>query len=341
MAEKMIRVGILGASGYTGLELLRILLRHPNVEIAALTTRSDERPHLSSVHPQLANRLDLHLENYSSDEIAERVDLAFCCLPHAASAEMIAKLLKLKIRVVDFSADYRLDEVETFEHWYRTKHPDPARLGNVPYGLPELNGALIPSTEVVANPGCFPTSAILAMAPLLHNKIVDASDIIVDSKTGVSGAGRTPKLGFHYPECNESIAAYNVGMHRHSPEMKQVLSKIAGEPVGLVFTPHLVPMDRGILTTAYSNQIVDKSLDQIYEIFENYYSDKPFVRISRDLPKTKNVSGTNFCDLAIRQVNQKIVVISCIDNLIKGASGMAVQNFNLMFGFDETTALIV
>lgn len=337
----MVRVGILGATGYTALELIKILLRHPEVEIAALTTRQEDRPHVASIHRQLAGRLDLTLENSPVQEIAERVDCVFCCLPHAASAAVIAEYLAAGVRVVDFSADYRLNDAETYAQWYGGEHPDAERVGMVPYGLPELFRSEIKSAALVANPGCFPTSAILALAPLVKAGKVQTRDIIIDSKTGVSGGGRTPKLPFHFPECNESVMAYNLGKHRHMPEIDQILSRAYGQPAEVIFTPHLIPMDRGILSTVYASPVAPIDRDEVMRCLGEFYQDEPFVRVVDQLPTTKDTLGTNYCDLSAECVRGRIVVISCIDNLIKGASGAAVQNFNLMFELDETTALLV
>ena len=333
------RVAILGASGYTGLELARLLLRHPGAEITALGTRSDDCPHVSEVHPALTGQLDLQLEALSAAQLAERADAVFCCLPHAASAEAVAGLLAEGLKVVDLSADYRLRDVAVYEEWYKVTHPDPGRLATAVYGLPELYREQIKQAELVANPGCYPTSAILALYPLLKAEVISGTGIIVDSKSGVSGAGRPPKPAFHYPECNESFSAYGVGTHRHMPEIDQFLSEAAGSEVEVIFTPHLVPMDRGILSTSYApvQQGVDTA--KLLEVLRDFYRDEPFVDVIDALPATKHVAYTNRCHVSARVVRGRAVVVSAIDNLVKGASGAAVQNFNLMFGFDETAGL--
>lgn len=335
----MIRAGVMGATGYTGLELLKLLLRHPQVELVALTSRQEGEPKIADVHPQLRGRTDLRLENLPAAELASKCDCVFSCLPHGASAEAVGEVLRAGGRVVDFSADYRLNDADIYEHWYETVHPDPDRLAATPYGLPEWFGDAIREAPLVANPGCYPTSAILALAPLLRANAVSSQDIIIDSKSGVSGAGRTPKLTTHFPECNENFSAYNVGRHRHTPEIQQVLSTLAETPVELIFTPHLVPMDRGILTTAYARRNDDRGEADLLEILQEAYARCPFVRVSEHLPATKNTSHTNYCDLSLRVVGERVVVLSCIDNLIKGASGAAVQNMNLMFGLPETLGL--
>lgn len=335
----MTRVGILGATGYTALELIKLLLRHPEVEISVLTSRQDGRPKLASIHPQLTGRLDARLENLGPTEVLDRADFVFSCLPHAASAEIVASLVDRGMPVVDFSADYRLTDTDTYAHWYGCQHPDPDRVGRVAYGLPEWFREGIVGTSLVANPGCYPTSAILALAPLLQRGVISPDDIIVDSKSGVSGAGRTPKLTTHFPECNESIAAYGVGQHRHTPEIEQVLTSATQKETSVIFTPHLVPMDRGILTTAYARPTVAVTEEDLLELFRECYRDQPFVRVVEHLPATKHTTGTNYCDITVRLVRGHVLVFSCLDNLIKGAAGAAVQNFNLMLGFPETTAL--
>lgn len=335
-----VRVAILGASGYTGFELIQLLLRHPEVEISALTTRSDDAPHVSQVHPALAGRLDLRLENLTIAQVAERADCVFGCLPHAASAEVIAELLETETKVVDFSADYRLNDRGVYEHWYKVSHPDAGRLGKVPYGLPELYREQIRDAQLVANPGCYPTSAILALAPLLKSGLIAADGIVIDSKSGVTGAGRNPKQAFHFPECNESLMAYGVGAHRHMPEIDQVLGEAAQSALEVIFTPHLVPMDRGILSSSYALPQGDCTEAKLNEALREFYRDEPFVEVVATPPATKHVAGTNRCHVAARLVRGRVIVVSVIDNLIKGASGAAVQNFNLMHGFDETTALL-
>ena len=335
----MIRVAILGGSGYSAFELIKILLRHPDAQITALTTRKTEYRHVGEVSPALAGRLDLRLENLSPAQIADRADCVFCCLPHGASANTVTELLPLGKKIIDLSADYRLNDAAEYKTWYGVEHGDPERLGHVAYGLPELYRDRIQSAQLVANPGCYPTSAVLALAPLLDAGVISTEGIIVDSKSGVSGAGREPKPHLHFPECNESVSAYGVGTHRHMPEIDQVLSDVAARAVRVVFTPHLIPMDRGILTTCYAEPTDEFDDQTLLGIVRDFYKDEPFVRVSESLPSTKHVSDTNFCDIAVRNVRGRVVVLSAIDNLVKGASGAAVQNFNLMHSLPETTAL--
>jgi N-acetyl-gamma-glutamyl-phosphate reductase len=282
----------------------------------------------------------LRLQPADVDAIAEQAEVVFSCLPHAASAEVVKPLVDRGLRVVDFSADYRLDDLQVYQQWYGVEHPDPDRVGKVVYGLPELHRSRLAEAELVANPGCFPTSAILPLAPLLAARLIEPAGLIIDSKTGVSGGGRTPKLPFHFPECNESLAAYGVGQHRHTPEIDQYLSQAAGADVEVLFTPHLAPMDRGILSTCYATPRGEAGAGAMLDALRDYYDDHPFVRVVDHLPATKHVSGTNYCDITVRLARGRAILISCLDNLLKGASGAAVQNFNLMCQLPETTALL-
>jgi N-acetyl-gamma-glutamyl-phosphate reductase len=335
----MIRVAILGATGYSALELIKILLRHPEVEITAVTSRQEGNPPLAMVHPWLNGRLDLRLEDLAPEAVTARADCIFGCLPHGVTAALVPRLLAGKSRVIDLSADYRLRDPLVYAEWYNQKHADPENLATAVYGLPELFRRQIVPARLIANPGCYPTSAILALAPLLKTGLIASEGIIIDSKSGVSGAGRTPKLTTHYPECNESVSAYNVGRHRHTPEIEQVLSTAAEQSVQVIFTPHLIPMDRGILTTTYSQPKTPVSEEKVLDTLREFYAEEPFVRVVDHLPGTKDSAGSNFCDVTARVVRDRILTISCLDNLIKGAAGAAVQNMNLMFGLAETTAL--
>jgi N-acetyl-gamma-glutamyl-phosphate reductase len=336
----MIRVGIVGATGYTALELLKILARHPQVSVTKITSRDTACPALADVHPGLRDRFDLQFCELEIESFCEAVDLAFCCLPHAASAKIVAELLKHDIKVVDFSADYRLNDVASFEQWYGVTHPDPRRVGSVVYGVPEFFRTEIANAQLVANPGCFPSSALLPLMPLMEQGLLSTDTIIVDSKTGISGAGRKTNLKFHYPECNESIAAYGVGTHRHMPEIDQIILRKTSANANVIFTPHLTPMDRGILSTIYARPVENATAADINKCLEAYYRNEPFVRITDQPPKTKDVANTNFCDVHAAECRGSIVILSVLDNLIKGASGAAVQNMNVMCGFEETTALV-
>jgi N-acetyl-gamma-glutamyl-phosphate reductase len=295
---------------------------------------------VAEVHPQLAGRLDLRLENFTPKEVAARSDLVFCCLPHGAAALATPDLLAGGAKVIDFSADYRLNDPTTFRQWYHEDHHDPQRLGKVVYGLPEWFREEIRYADLVANPGCYPTSAILPLAPFLGKELIEPQDIIVDSKSGASGAGRTPKLSFHFPECNESISAYGIGTHRHTPEIEQILGRITGREPQVIFTPHLVSMDRGILSVIYCRPTQNLDQPAAMQVLREAYKGEPFVRVVDHLPATKHTAFTNFCDITARIVRGRLLLISAEDNLIKGASGAAVQNFNVMYGFPETTALL-
>lgn len=336
----MIRVAILGATGYTARELLLLLLRHPEAEVTALGSRSEELPHVAEVHPVLRDRLDLRLENLSPAQIAQRADCVFGCLPHGASAAVISELLAAGSRVIDFSADYRLNDPAVYHRWYQVEHPDPARLGTTVYGLPELYREQIRNAQLVANPGCYPTAAILALAPLLKQDLISPRGIVIDAKSGITGAGRSPKPHLHFPECNESISPYSVGQHRHTPEIDQILSTWTNKETNVVFTPHLIPMDRGELITAYADVAARTTTGDLLEALRGFYRQEAFVRVVDSLPGTKNVANTNYCDITARVIGTKVVVISVIDNLVKGASGAAVQNFNVVYGLPETTALL-
>src|SRR5262245_51138446 len=337
----MTKVAILGGSGYTAAELIKILLRHPHVEIVAVTSRQHDTPLVAELHPELTGRIALRCEPFDADGLrAKGVECAFGCLPHWASMQTLPALLESGMRVVDLSADYRLRDPNVYAQWYGESHADLAHLAQAVYGLPEIYGDEIPTAQLVANPGCYPQTAILGLAPLVAGKYVELKNIIVDSKSGISGAGRTLKLTTHFPECNESVAAYNVGHHRHTPEIEQALSDVASEPVEVVFTPHLIPMDRGIFTTIYATPRTPLNERDLLEMYRGYYREAPFVRVRESLPATKDTWGTNFMDIAVRVVRGKVVVVACEDNVVRGASGLAVQNFNRMFGYDERTALM-
>jgi N-acetyl-gamma-glutamyl-phosphate reductase len=334
-----VKVAVLGGSGYTAVELLKILLRHPGAEISAVTSRQDE--HIADLHPSLFGRLDLRCSPFDADALkAKGVQAAFGCLPHGTSMESIPPLLERGIRVIDLSADYRLRDPNVYREWYKETHHDTANLAHAVYGLPEVYGKAIDRAKLVANPGCYPQTAILGLAPLVANKLIELSGIVIDSKSGVSGAGRTPKLNFHFPECNESVSAYAVGSHRHTPEIEQALRDIAGAPVSVIFTPHLMPMDRGMLSTIYATPARPVSESELLELYQAYFADKPFVRVRTNPPATKDTAHTNFLDVCVKCVRGKVLVLAAEDNLVRGASGVAVQNFNRMFGFDERTGLL-
>jgi N-acetyl-gamma-glutamyl-phosphate reductase len=337
----MTKIAILGGSGYTALELLRIFLRHPHAEVAAVTSRAEETPWVADVHPSLTGRIQLRCEPFHADALVKKgVECAFGCLPHGVSMSTLPVVLERGIRVIDLSADYRLRDPNVYAQWYGESHNDLAHLAQAVYGLPEIYGDEIADAQLIANPGCYPQSAILGLAPLVAGKNIDLKNIIVDSKSGVSGAGRTPKVPYLFAECNESVSAYGVGSHRHTPEIEQALTDVAGEQVEVIFTPHLIPMDRGIFTTIYATPVRDLSQDQLLDLYRTYYEKSPFVRVVSHLPATKYTTGTNFLDITLRVVRGRIVILVCEDNLVRGASGVAVQNFNRMFGYEETAGLL-
>ena len=334
-------VAVHGATGYAARELLTILLRHPGAEVVALTTRRDDRPHVAEVHPALLGRLDLRCENLAPRQLAERAEVVFLCTPHGASMAVVPDLLEAGAKVIDLSADYRLDDPAVYREWYKLDHNDADRLPGTVYGLPELFRDRIPGARLVANPGCYTSAAIMALAPLLAGGFVEPTGIVVDAKSGASGAGRSPKPGTLFCEVNESFAPYACGDHRHQPEMEQVLSGVAGAGVELLFTPHLVPMDRGILAACYATPARPLAegggaAAELREAVRAFYAGSPFVRVRDGLPRTGAVSGTNFCDLAVRVARGKVVAFAALDNLVKGAAGAAVQNFNLLTGRPET-----
>lgn len=339
----MLNVAIVGASGYTGLELIRILHCHPEVAITCLTSELSAGKRISDVFPTLRGRCDVVLENLEPVRVAEKADIVFTALPHKAAMEVVPTFLKLGKKVIDLSADYRLSDPAVYGEWYEP-HLNPANLKKAVYGLPEIRRNKIKSAKLVANPGCYPTSIVLGLAPLLRKGLLDVSSIIADSASGVTGAGRSAKVESLYCEVNEGYKAYGVGgVHRHTPEIEQELSLIAGEQLKITFTPHLVPMDRGILSTIYGTPNKSVTNEVLAKLYREFYDGEPFVRVltNGNLPSTAFVRGSNFCDIAplVDGRTGRIIVVSAIDNLVKGASGQAVQNMNLVCGFPETMGL--
>lgn len=340
----MLKVAVVGATGYTGRELLKILSRHPYARPVYLTSESSAGMRIDQVYPELRGRVELTLHKLEENEPLAECDFIFCALPHGLSMETVPRLLSTGKKVVDLSGDFRLKDREQYPKWYGYDHRVPDLLEKSVYGLPEYHREKIREAALVANPGCYPTSILLPLMPLLKEKLVAPTDVIIDSKSGVSGAGRSPKLPFHFPECTENFKAYKVAGHQHTPEIEQELSGVAGEKITVTFTPHLVPMVRGILSTIYLrvNAGVDEA--KLWDVYEGYYGREPFVRLlkSPELPETRFVAESNFCDISFRLDKRtgRLVVISAIDNLVKGASGQAVQNMNIMMGFDETTGLL-
>ncbi len=339
----MIKAAVLGATGYTGIELIRLINAHPDVSLALATSESHDGKIISDVHPQFYGQTDLILKKMEPDKMPSTIEVIFCALPHGSSAEAGAALHQKGFRVIDLSADFRLKKPEAYSQWYNQDHLHPELLQRSVYGLPELYKEQVKNAGLIANPGCYPTGIILALAPLLKNKLVDLNSIIIDAKSGVSGAGRVPKQPFHFPECTENFKAYRVASHQHTPEIEQELCRLAESELKVTFTPHLVPMIRGILSTIYLKLIKEKGETELSKLYIDFYADSPFVRILKPpaLPETRFVRGSNYCDLALRLDSRtgQLIIISAIDNLVKGAAGQAVQNMNLMFGFSETAGL--
>ncbi|MBI4180877.1 MAG: N-acetyl-gamma-glutamyl-phosphate reductase [Chloroflexi bacterium] len=335
------RVGIINVTGYAGVELARLLYRHPQVELTSVTGRSTTGQKLDTVFPHLAS-LDLTIES----ELGE-VDLAFSAMPQKESSKEIIPLVKGGIKVVDISADFRLKDATQYPTWYGFTHPAPELLKQAVFGLPELYRSQIAAAQLVANPGCYPTGAILALAPAIKAGLIEP-DIIIDSKSGISGAGRTLSLHVHYAEANEDVTAYGLEGHRHLPEITQELNLLAPQqPLKVVFIPHLIPMTRGILTTAYatlaSGKVAagKKGKEELMELYLDFYRDKPFARVVAASPHTKHTWGNNMCHIypTIDPGGEKLIAISALDNLVKGAAGQAIQNMNLMLSFPETMGL--
>ena len=335
------KVGIINVTGYAGVELARLLYQHPEVELTSVTGRSAAGQKLGTVFPHLAN-IDLTIEA----ELGE-VDLAFSAMPHKESVKEVIPLLNRGIKVVDISADFRLKDAAEYPSWYGFAHPAPQLLEQAVYGLPELYQLQVASAQLVANPGCYPTGAILALAPAVKAGLIEP-DIIIDSKSGVSGAGRTLSLQTHYSETNEDVTAYALEGHRHLPEIIQELKLLRPQqPPSVIFVPHLIPMTRGILTTGYATlspgkvAVGEKGREELRHLYLDFYKEKPFVKVVEFSPHTKHTWGNNLCFIhpTIDRSGEKLIVISCIDNLVKGAAGQAIQNMNLMLGLPEVSGL--
>ena len=335
------KVGIINVTGYAGSELARILYRHPHVEISSVTGRSAAGQKLGSVFPHLS-ALDLNI----TEDLADDVDVVFSALPHKASAEAVIPLLAKGTRVIEISADFRLKQADQYEEWYGVQHPDPSYLEDAVYGITELHEEEISRAQLIANPGCYPTSAILAMAPAVKLGLIEP-DIVIDSKSGVSGAGRGLSMSTHYSEVNENTMAYSLAGHRHLPEITQELALLTDQTLEITFLTHLVPMTRGILSSCYSRLKQGHTLmntgtiSDVKEAYKEFYKDHPFVVITDTPPQTKQTLGNNQCLIhpTIDLRTNRLIVISCIDNLVKGAAGQAVQNMNLMYQLPEETAL--
>ncbi|MFH1820833.1 MAG: N-acetyl-gamma-glutamyl-phosphate reductase [Methanobacteriota archaeon] len=333
-----VKVAVVGAAGYTGSELFRLLANHRGVNLIGAYGSKSAGKRISEINPNLLNIIDMKIEEPHYDKIGKEADLVFMATPHGLAMKFVPKLLKGGAKVIDLSADYRFDDVKVFEkHYVKHESPDLKRV----YGLPELHRAKIKRANLVANPGCFPTAAILSLAPLIKRDLIDLDHIIIDAKTGTSGAGATPSETTHHPIAGANVLAYSATTHRHVPEIDQELSKLAGAKVKANFTPHLLPIIRGIFSTAHVFLKKPMEKNDILEIYRDFYTKEPFVRIREELPQINFVVGSNYCDIGMEldENGRRVVVVATIDNLIKGASGQAVQNMNIILGFDETEAL--
>lgn len=338
----MIKAAVLGATGYAGIELVRLLSNHPEVSIEVLGSQSFDGKKISEVYQNFEGILDKECSVINMDEI-EKCDVAFCALPHGASKTVIPELVERGLKVIDLSGDFRYDDVSVYEKWYGEEHSSPELSNEAVYGLCELHRDRVAGARLVANPGCYTTCSILGAAPLMASGLGDTKNIIIDAKSGVTGAGRTTSLPFQFCECTENTKAYKVATHRHTSEIEQELSKLAGEELMVSFTPHLVPLKRGILSTIYINLKKKMTTQEVVDLYKQYYKDEFFVRVKEagSLPETKFVAGSNFVDIGV-VVDERLnraVVVSSIDNIVKGAAGQAVQNMNILFNLDETTGL--
>ncbi len=339
----MLRAAIVGASGYTGAELARLLCIHPSVTITAASSRQYDGQPLAHIFPHLRDRTDLICRNLGVDEISDLADLIFCAVPHKTAMDIVPSFLKAGKKVVDLSADFRIKDVAVYEQWYQP-HSAAGLVEEAVYGLPEIYREEIRTARLVANPGCYPTSITLGLAPLMKTGLIDPATIIIDSKSGTSGAGRAAQVGTLFCEVTDGFRPYKVGgVHRHIPEIEQNLSALAGKPITVSFTPHLLPISRGILSTIYTDLKGQAGLAEIYALYEQLYGEEHFVRLLEpgSLPATQHVRGSNYCDIALSldERTGRLIIVSALDNIVKGASGQAVQNMNLMCGFDEDAGL--
>lgn len=341
----MYTCSVIGATGYTGSELIRILATHPRVKIAHLTTRSDEKINARTLVPTLGKQSHYVIEKKDMRRVARESDVLFVALPHTSAMEVVPSFLAAGKIVIDLSADFRLKSPKVFEAWYHARHRQPSLLRKAVYGLPEMFRPEIQKADLIANPGCYPTSVILGLYPLVKEKLIVLDSIIIDSKSGTSGAGKKLSQALHFPETNENFNAYKVNEHQHMPEIEQVLNgAAAGAKVSFTFVPHLLPLTRGILSTTYAEKCPGVSSSRIVRAFESCYGEEPFTRFRGEgvFPSLRDVQHTNFCDIGVKidPRTGRVIVISVIDNLIKGASGQAVQNMNIRLGFSEETALL-
>ncbi|MCZ7626017.1 MAG: N-acetyl-gamma-glutamyl-phosphate reductase [Candidatus Methylomirabilota bacterium] len=338
-----IRVAVVGASGYTGVELLRLLINHPAVEITALTSESYADTPIDTIFPSLYGMVTLTCNKLDAREVARHTDLIFLAVPHKTAMAAAVELRPFGKKIVDLSADFRLRDAALYRQWYGTEHVAPELLKEAVYALPELYRQQLATTRLAAAPGCYPTAVLLGLLPLVTREIIDPDSLVIDAISGASGAGRKPDLPLHFSELDGNCKAYGIACHRHTPEIEQELGRCIGREVSVTFTPHLVGTVRGILATMTATLVTSKDADQLRALYRDWYRNEPFVRILPEgrLPETKQVRGSNFCDigLAVDGRTRRVIVVTAIDNLVKGASGQAIQAMNVMMGFDERTGL--
>ena len=335
---KKIKVGIIGATGYAGVELVRLLTMHPHVELSALSSVSYEGKKISEIYPNLKCICDSVLKN---EDIVDKCDIIFTSLPHGLSEKFASKCLERNVKMIDLGADFRLDDAEEYAKWYNKQYENPSIHSKAVYCIPELHRENYNGQPIIGNPGCYPTSIALGLAPAIGLAVDNT--VVIDSKSGVTGAGRGLADNTHYPNCNEAFSPYKVASHRHTPEIEQTLSKLAGRKVNITFVPHLLPVNRGIVSTIYFNVKGDMSAQKLHSIYKEFYKDEKFVRLLElgDVANLRNVKYSNYCDISVHydEHTQRAVIVSTIDNMVKGAAGQAIQNMNIMFGLEEKCGL--
>ena len=337
------RAAIIGGTGYGAIELVRLFNKHPFLEIGSVVSNSQSGSSFSGIYPHLSEIVDQPLEKFDANTLSENNDIVFLATPSSVSSNLVPQLLKSGIKCIDLSGDFRLRSSEEYEAWYKHKPADEEYLKQSTYGLSEIYAEKIKYANLIANPGCYPTATTLGLLPIITSKLADEKSIIIDAKSGVSGAGRGLSLTAHYSEINENLKAYKLGAHQHIPEIEQVLSDESGSPIRITFTTHLVPMTRGIMCTIYVNLIEEISTKKVIDLYKQFYQESHFIRVRSEgnIPSTKEVLGSNYCDIGLHvdERTNRLTIVSVIDNLVKGAAGQAIQNVNLMNGWDERTGL--
>lgn len=338
-----VKVGVIGASGYAGAELVRLLWTHPHVELAGISSRSYLGKKISDLYPGFYQICDLTF--IDEDQVIAKSELVFASLPHGLSEPLARKCYDLGKRFIDLGADFRLRNEADYQEWYHLNYQDPLLHDVAVYGLPELFSDKIKDAKIIGNPGCYPTSIALALAPVLSKNLVNEKHLIIDAKSGTTGSGKSLSEITHFPRCNESFAPYKIGAHRHTPEIEQTLSDLCGEHAEITFTPHLLPINRGIVSTIYADVIDELNLENLYADYVTYYEKHPFIRVLPlgSVADLKYIKGSNYCDISLHmdERNQRLIFVSAIDNMVKGAAGQAIQNMNIMLGLDETTGLMM